>query len=85
LSENWSKRKRLKKRKGGDGRVFRSERVSEILRNNYHIVRKEDLSREELDFLSYFFELREEEEIDEETLKVEKFIVLEKKPKYLYH
>jgi len=65
--------------------MFRSERVSEILRNNYHIVRKEDLSREELDFLSYFFELREEEEIDEETLKVEKFIVLEKKPKYLYH
>ena len=65
--------------------MFRSERISEILRNNYHIVEEKDLSQEEFDFLSYFFDIRLEEDIDIETLKPKIFLVLEKKQKYTYH
>ena len=65
--------------------MFRQEKVNKILRGNFYIAKEEDLSQKELDFLSYFFDIYSEEEINEETLKIQKYLVLEKKPKFIYH
>jgi len=65
--------------------VFRSEKVSEILKGNFHIAEEKELSEEEKDFLSFFFNISLEEDINPEDMKIKRFLILEKKDKFTYH
>ena len=64
---------------------MRQEKVNELLKGNFHLIKHGDLNQEELDFLSYFFNISEEEEVDPEEMEIKKYLVLEKKEKFLYH
>ena len=65
--------------------MFRSERIGSLLEGNYHVIRIEELSSEEIDFLANFFDVKKEEDINPETLEVQRYLVLEKKSKYVFH
>ena len=60
--------------------MFREEKVRELLKSNFELVRKDCLSEAEIEFLSQFFDIRTDEE-DYEVF--EGFIMLVKKPIYV--
>jgi len=64
---------------------MRQEKVGDLLKGNFHIIRAGDLLPEEIDFLANFFDVKKEEDINPETLEVQRYLVLEKKSKYVFH
>jgi hypothetical protein len=63
------------------------ERVKELLRGNYWIIdaSKNELTKPELNFLSYFFHIHYDIFFDEISNEEKIFLILKKKDKFIYH
>jgi hypothetical protein len=59
------------------------KKLKEILKNNYWIIPENYFSEIEVAFLKNFFKIKRDFSIDEETLIEKRFLILEKKEKYL--
>ena len=59
--------------------------IGEILRGNFWKIKKKEISEEILSFLSYFFNIKSDENFNEDTGEIEEFYILEKKKKFLYN